>query len=78
MESLTRLRDARGTVVRTQRRIWLAQALAGPALVLFGVVAVGAVTLWWRRRSLGGGRHELPDTQGAHRADGTAGEGQVG
>jgi hypothetical protein len=69
MESLTRLRDARRTVARTQRRIWLAQALAGPALVLFGVVALGAVTLWWRRRSVGSGRHELPDTQGAHRVD---------
>ena len=68
MDSLTRLRDARRTVARTQRRIWLAQALAGPALVLFGVVTLGAVTLWWRRRSLGNGRHELPDTQGSHRA----------
>ena len=77
MESLTRLRNARRTVVRTQRRIWLAQALAVPALVLVGVVTLGAVTLWWRRRSLGSGRHELPDTQGAHRADGTAGEAQV-
>jgi len=38
-------------------------------LVLFGVVALGAVTLWWRRRSVGSGRHELPDTQGAHRVD---------
>lgn len=77
MESLTRLRDARRTVARTQRRIWVAQALAGPALVLFGVVALGAVTLWWRRRSLGSGRHELPDTQGAHRSDVAAGEDQL-
>lgn len=77
MESLTRLRDARRTVARTQRRIWLAQALAGPALVLFGVVALGAVTLWWRGRSLGNGRHELPDTQGAHRVDDAAGEAPV-
>lgn len=77
MESLTRLRDARRTVARTQRRIWLAQALAGPVLVLFGVVALGTVTLWWRRRSLGNGRHELPDTQGAHRLDDVAGEAQV-
>ena len=78
MESLSRLRDARRTVARTQRRIWLAQALAGPVLVLFGMVALGAVTLWWRRRSLGTGRHELPDTQGAHRVDDGVGEAQVG
>ncbi|OPX05522.1 hypothetical protein B1790_31770 [Mycobacterium sp. AT1] len=77
MESLTRLRDAGRTVTRTQRRIWLAQALAGPALVLLGVVALGAVTLWSRQRSLGNGRHELPDTQGAHRVDDAAGEAQV-
>ncbi|WP_235567982.1 hypothetical protein [Mycobacterium sp. Root135] len=44
------------------------QALVGPALVLSGVVALGAITLWWRRRSVSNGRHELPDTQGAHRA----------
>ena len=68
MESLTRLRDAPRTVARAQRRIWLAQALAGPVLVLSGVVALGVVTLWWRRRTFGNGRHELPDTQGAHRA----------
>ena len=68
MESLTLLRDAPRTVARTQRRIWLAQALAGPVLVLSGVVALGVVTLWWRRRTPGNGRHELPDTQGAHRA----------
>jgi hypothetical protein len=69
MESLTRLRAARRTVTRTQRRIWLVQALAWPTLVLTGALTLCTVALWWRRRHLGNGRHELPDTPGAHRSD---------
>lgn len=78
METLTRLRTAERKVVKMQRRLWLAQMLMWPTLILTGVTAVAAVVVALRRRNAGG-RHELPDTAGAHRAgaDNAEGNGQL-
>jgi hypothetical protein len=67
METLTRLRTAQRKVVKLQRRLWLAEMLLWPTLVLTGVAVAGAVVALLRRRR-NSGRHELPETPGAHRA----------
>lgn len=78
METLTRVRNAQRKVVRMQRRLWLAQLLMWPTLVLTGVAIVAGVVTALRRRNAGG-RHELPETPGAHRlgADHAEGNGQL-
>lgn len=64
MDKLARVRSAEKRIVRYQRRIWLAQVLMWPAII---VVAVAAV-VWFARRRSAGGRHEMPDLPGAHEA----------
>ena len=51
MDNLVRLRQARGRVVKVQRRTWLLQVAFWPAVTLGFIVAVVAVArLAWRRR----------------------------
>ncbi|HKV21806.1 MAG TPA: hypothetical protein VJR50_22460 [Mycobacterium sp.] len=69
MDNLTRLRHAQQRIVRVQRRVWLAQVLLWPTVVAAGALSVAGVVLIVRR-GRGGGRHEMPDTPGAHE-DGT-------
>jgi mannose/fructose/N-acetylgalactosamine-specific phosphotransferase system component IIC len=78
MTSLTRVRNAQRKVVKVQQRLWLAEMLLWPTLVLTGVAVVGAVVAFVRRRN-NSGRHELPETPGAHRAgaDNATGNGQL-
>lgn len=68
METLARLRNAERKVVGAQRRLWLIQILTWPALVLTGVTVLAAVVLW-RSRTTSDGKHELPESPGAHRVD---------
>jgi hypothetical protein len=67
MQTLARLRHAQAKVVTVQRRLWLIQALATPVLALIGLAVVGAAVVLWRQRATSTGKHELPDTPGAHR-----------
>ncbi|WP_431235297.1 hypothetical protein ACQ856_12910 [Mycolicibacterium psychrotolerans] len=67
MNKLARVRHAEQRVVKLQRRVWLAQVLMWPTIVVGTVVAVGA-GVWFVRRRSGGGRHEMPETPGAHEA----------
>jgi hypothetical protein len=69
MNKLTRLRRAEQRVVKVQRRIWLAQALAWPTVIAAGATSVAAL-VWLLRRHSAGNRHEMPDLPGAHE-DGT-------
>jgi len=65
MDKLTRLRRAQQRMVRVQRRVSLAQLLMWPLMVAAGVSSVVSV-VWILRRRYAGGRHEMPDTPGAH------------
>ena len=65
MDKLTRLRHAQQRIVRVQRRVWLAQVLMWPTVIVAGVSSVGGL-VWILRRRYAGGRHEMPDTPGAH------------
>lgn len=65
MNKLARVRHAEQRVVTIQRRVWLAQLLMWPTIIVGTVVAVGA-GLWFLQRRSGGGRHEMPETPGAH------------
>ena len=65
MDKLTRLRHAQQRIVRVQRRVWLAQLLMWPTVIAAGVSSVGGL-VWILRRRYAGGRHEMPDTPGAH------------
>jgi LPXTG-motif cell wall-anchored protein len=67
MNKVTRLRHARQRAVKVQRRLWLAHALMWPTLIAAGVLLIGGLVWFFRRRSAGG-RHEMPDTPGAHEA----------
>jgi hypothetical protein len=67
MEGLSRLRHAQQRIVGVQRRVWLAQALMWPTVVAAGLLSVAGV-VWLLRRRSAGGRHEMPDTPGAHEA----------
>ena len=67
MDNLTRVRHARQRVVKVQRRVWLAQALMWPTIVAVGMLSAGGLA-WILRRRNAGGRHEMPDTPGAHEA----------
>jgi hypothetical protein len=65
MDKLTRLRHAQQRIVRVQRRVWPAQVLIWPTVIAAGVSSVGGL-VWILRRRYAGGRHEMPDTPGAH------------
>ena len=65
MDKLTRLRHAQRRIVRVQRRLWLAEVLMWPTVIAAGVSAVGGL-VWFLRQRSAGGRHEMPDTPGAH------------
>ncbi|KAA0110216.1 hypothetical protein CIW47_08460 [Mycolicibacterium sp. P1-5] len=67
MDKLARVRHAEKRIVRLQRRVWLAQILMWPTMILVAILSVGAV-VWFVQRRSGGGRHEMPDTPGAHEA----------
>ncbi|AKK26309.1 hypothetical protein [Mycobacterium sp. EPa45] len=71
MDKLARLQHAEKRIVRLQRRVWLAQTLVWPTVIVGAILAVGAV-VWFVQRRSGGGRHEMPDTPGAHKAGVTA------
>jgi hypothetical protein len=67
MGKANRLRHARQRTVKIQRRVWVAQALIWPTLIAAGVLFVGGL-VWFLRRRSAGGQHEMPDTPGAHEA----------
>ena len=67
MDKLTRLRYAQQRIVKAQRRVWLAQVLMWPTGVAAVLLSVGGLVLILRRRHTAG-RHEMPDTPGAHEA----------
>ena len=68
MQTLERLGNAGSKVVKVQRRLWLIEMLTWPTLILAALTVMAAAVLW-RTRAAGGGKHELPDTPGAHRVD---------
>ncbi|MFS0898229.1 hypothetical protein [Mycolicibacterium litorale] len=68
METVTRLRHAQQRILKIQRRLWLAQIAMWPTLAVAGTVTVAGVVVLLRRRSAGG-RHELPESPGAHRVE---------
>ena len=65
MDKLTRLRHAQQRIVSVQRRVRLTQVLMWPTVIAAGVSSVGGLVRILRRR-YAGGRHEMPDTPGAH------------
>ena len=67
MDKPTRLRHAQQRIVKVQRRVWLAQILMWPTVIAAGVTSIGGL-LWFLRRRSAGGRHEMPDSPGAHEA----------
>jgi hypothetical protein len=67
MDKLTGLRHAQQRIVKVQRRVWLAQVLMWPTVVAAGMLSVGGL-VWLLRRRYTGGRHEMPDSPGAHEA----------
>ncbi|GAC1635660.1 MAG: hypothetical protein NVS4B6_02860 [Mycobacterium sp.] len=67
MDGLTRLRHAQQRIVKIQWRLWLAQVLIWPAVIAAGASLVAGL-LWFLRHRSAGGRHEMPDTPGAHEA----------
>jgi hypothetical protein len=78
MDTLTKLGRAERRIVKVQRRLWLAQLLMWPTVLLTGAGVLTAVVLVLRRRNANG-RHELPETPGHHRAgaDNADGNGHV-
>jgi hypothetical protein len=62
---LARLRLTEKRIVKYQRRVWLAQVLMWPTILIGAVLAVGAL-VWFLRSRSAGGRHEMPDLPGAH------------
>ncbi len=67
MDTLARLRHTQQRIVRVQRRVWLAQAVMWPTVVVAGTLSVGGL-VWILRHRYAGGRHEMPDMPGAHEA----------
>ena len=67
MDKPARLRLAEKRIVKYQRRVWLAQVLMWPMIIVGAVVAVGTL-VWFLRSRSAGGRHEMPDLPGAHEA----------
>ncbi|TPG37435.1 hypothetical protein [Mycolicibacterium hodleri] len=64
MDTLTQLGHAQQRIVKVQRRVWLAQVLMWLIVSIAGLLSIGGA-VWAVRRSAGG-RHEMPDTPGAH------------
>lgn len=67
MDKLARVRRAEQRIVRIQRRVWLGQVLMWPTIIVVGLTSAG-VLVWFLRNQSTGGRHEMPDTPGAHEA----------
>ncbi|WP_396926071.1 hypothetical protein [Mycolicibacterium sp.] len=67
MSKLARLRHAEKRIVKVQRRVWLAQVLMWPTIIVGAVVSAGGL-VWFLQRRSGGGRHEMPEMPGAHEA----------
>ncbi|SBS78668.1 conserved hypothetical protein [uncultured Mycobacterium sp.] len=67
MDTLPRLRHAEHRIVKIQRRVWLAQVLMWPTIIVGALLSAGAL-MWFLRRRSAGGRHEMPDLPGAHEA----------
>ncbi|GAA2772436.1 hypothetical protein [Mycolicibacterium pallens] len=67
MSKLARLRHAEKRIVKVQRRVWLAQVLMWPTIIVGAIVSAGAL-VWFLQRRSGGGRHEMPEIPGAHEA----------
>jgi hypothetical protein len=67
MDKLARVRLAEKRIVKYQRRMWLAQVLMWPTIVVGAAAAAGAL-VWFLRSRSAGGRHEMPDLPGAHEA----------
>ncbi|MBO0678464.1 hypothetical protein JRC04_13425 [Mycolicibacterium sp. S2-37] len=67
MDTLAKVGRAERRIVKVQRRLWLAQLLMWPTVLLTGAGVLAVVALVVRRRA-DGGKHELPETPGAHRA----------
>jgi hypothetical protein len=65
MDGLTRLRHAQQRIFKIQRRLWLAQVLMWLAAIAAAVSSAGGV-VWFLRRRSARGRHEMPDSPGAH------------
>jgi len=65
MNTLARARHTQQRIVRVQRRVFLAEALLWPTVAIGGVLSVGGI-VWLLRHRYVGGRHEMPDTPGAH------------
>jgi hypothetical protein len=65
MEKLARVRHAQRRIIKVQRRLWLAEVLMWPTVIVAGASSVGGL-VWFLRRRSGGGRHEMPDLPGAH------------
>jgi hypothetical protein len=65
MEELTPLGHAQRRITTVRRRLWLGQLLMWPAAIAIAVSSVGGL-VWFLRRRSAGGRHEMPDTPGAH------------
>jgi hypothetical protein len=65
MDTLARARHTQQRIVRVQRRVILAEALLWPTVMVAGVLSVAGIA-WILRQRYGGGRHEMPDTPGAH------------
>jgi hypothetical protein len=68
MDTLPRVRHVEHRIVKIQRRVWLAQVLMWPTILVAAVLSAG-VLVWFLRRRSTGGRHEMPDLPGAHEAD---------
>jgi len=60
MDKLARLRLAEKRIVKYQRRVWPAQVLMWPTILISAVLAVGAL-VWFLRSRSAGDRHEMPD-----------------
>jgi hypothetical protein len=65
MDKLARFGRVRRRIVKVQRRLWLAEALMWPTVIAAGVSSVGGL-VWFLQRRSAGGRHEMPETPGAH------------
>lgn len=67
MDKFDRVKRAEKRIVKYQRRVWLAQVLMWPTIVI-GAVLAGVGVVWFIRNRSAGGRHQMPDLPGAHEA----------
>ncbi len=68
MDNLARLRHTQQRIVRVQRRVWVAQIIMWPTMIAAATVSIAGVVWFVRSRHTQGGRHQLPDSPGAHEA----------